>query len=157
MLPLTARWHKTLSSDTQNPLWSAKIMAAENETALFSVIFTDLVWWTKYLFGCGSYKTGCSFNKKNQASDEEARRRFFPLIFGTLWVTFNFNLIFLSDLMKKYHSFQFPGYILMLTYTYHHTTCHVSQKYQGNGLAISLKKQFYQLGLSIAKETGNRF
>ena len=54
-----------------------------------------------------------SFNKKNQESNEEARRRFFRRIFGILWETFNFNLIFLSDLMKKYHSFQFSGYILM--------------------------------------------
>ena len=58
-------------------------------------------------------------------SNEEARRRFFRRIFGILWETFNFNLIFLSGLMKKYHSFQFSGYILKLMWADHHTTYHV--------------------------------
>ena len=52
------------------------------------------------------------FHKKPRESDEEARRRFYRLIFGILWVYFNFNLIFLSDLIKKYRSFQFSGNIL---------------------------------------------
>ena len=69
MLSLTAHWHKTLSSDTQHPLWSAKIMAAKNETVLFELeaafhkngsinfIFKRklfflwlMVWLTKYVF-----------------------------------------------------------------------------------------------------------
>ena len=50
------------------------------------------------------------FHKKPRESDEEARRRFYRRIFGILWVYFNFNLIVLSDLIKKYCSFQVTSY-----------------------------------------------
>ena len=70
MLSLTARWHKILPSDTQDPLWSAKIMAAKNETVLFELeaafhkngsinfilkrklffLWLMMVWLTKYVF-----------------------------------------------------------------------------------------------------------
>lgn len=70
MLSLTARWHKTLPSDTQDPLWSAKIMAAKNETVLLELeaafhkngsinfilkrklffLWLMMVWLTKYVF-----------------------------------------------------------------------------------------------------------
>ena len=70
MLSLTARWHKTLPSDTQDPLWSAKIMAAKNETVLFELeaafhkngsinfilkrklffLWLMMVWLTTYIF-----------------------------------------------------------------------------------------------------------
>ena len=52
------------------------------------------------------------FHKKPRESDEEARRRFYRRIFDILWVYFYFNLIVLSDLIKKYRSFQFSGNIL---------------------------------------------
>ena len=70
MLSLTARWHKTLPSDTQDPLWSAKTMAAKNKTVLFEleaafhkngsinfilkrklfILWLMMVWLTKYVF-----------------------------------------------------------------------------------------------------------
>ena len=70
MLSLTARWHKTLPSDTQDPLWSAKTMAAKNKTVLFELeaafhkngsinfilkrklffLWLMMVWLTTYIF-----------------------------------------------------------------------------------------------------------
>ena len=153
MLSLTAHWHKTLSSDMQDPLWLAKIMAAKNKTVLFELevafhkngsitfIFKRklfflwlMVWITKICFRLVFREVLQALQDWFSALTKRIKRvtrkqeESFSMYFWHFRVTFDFNLIFLSDLMKKYHSFQFSGYILMLTYANRYITCHLSQK-----------------------------